>query len=505
MTPEDMFETEHIELNSVGIDIGSSTTHLVFSRIYLVRLGAALSSRYVVVDKEVLYESDILLTPYIAGTTIDTENLGRFINEAYEKAALKRDDVDTGALILTGEAVKKENARAIGDLFAAEAGRFVAVSAGDNMEAVMAAYGSGAVEFSQRDHNTILSVDVGGGTSKLSVVQEGNILDSAALSVGARLVTIDEQGVVTRLEEVGQRIGREVGLDLKVGNSVGRSSNHAEATTKLGEMAIVLADSLFEVVRREPLSTLTQGLMRTPSLTYRGNIDTIVFSGGVSEYIYSEETQSYGDMGAALAKEIHTRANALGIPVLEPIQCIRATVIGASQYTIQVSGNTIYLSDKALLPVRNIQVLAPRGRYDGAIDSAQVKEDILQAFHRFDLQEGESTVALALHWDGPPAHQRIDDLASGVIAALHNSVSADMPVVLVFDDDVGKLVGANIAERLGDHNKVISIDGVELREFDYIDIGEVIQPAGSVPVIIKSLVFPTLSSWYHEAGATPGD
>ena len=160
MTIEDMFETEHIEMNTVGIDIGSSTSHLHFSRIFLVRLGAALSSRYVVVDKKVLYESDILLTPYIAGTTIDTESLGTFINEAYQKAGMKRDDVDTGALILTGEAVKKENARAIGDLFAAEAGRFVAVSAGDNLESVMSAYGSGAVEFSQRNHNTVMAVDV---------------------------------------------------------------------------------------------------------------------------------------------------------------------------------------------------------------------------------------------------------------------------------------------------------------------------------------------------------
>ena len=499
MTMDDLFETEHIELSTVGIDIGSSTSHLLFSRIYLVRLGAALSSRYVVVDKEILYESEILLTPYTTGTTIDTESLGKFIHEAYEAAGLKREDVDTGALILTGEAVKKENARAIGDLFAQEAGRFVAVSAGDYLEAVMAAHGSGTVEFSKRNHNTIMNLDVGGGTTKVTIVENGEILENTALSVGARLVTIGDQDIVTRLEEVGYRVGRKVGLDLKVGKSI----DQAEAS--LREMAVVLADSLFEVVERKPLSPLTQQLMRVPNLTYQGKIDAVVFSGGVSEYIYGKEATNYGDMGAALAEEISTRASALGIPVQEPNQRIRATVIGASQYTIQVSGNTIYLSGKDILPVQNLQVLAPDGRYDGTIDSERVKENILQAFQRFGLQEGEVPVALALHWDGPPAHQRIDAFSSGVIDALPKSISQGMPVVLVFDGDVGKLMGANLGDRLGDQNRIISIDGVELREFDYVDIGEVIQPAGSVPVIIKSLVFPTLSDWYKEGGASPAE
>ncbi len=498
MSMEDLFETEHIEMNTVGIDIGSSTSHLHFSRIFLVRLGAALSSRYVVVDKQVLYESDILLTPYTSGTTIDTESLGTFINEAYQKAGMKRDDVDTGALILTGEAVKKENARAIGDLFASEAGRFVAVSAGDNLESVMSAYGSGAVEFSQRNHNTVMAVDLGGGTSKITIVQNGTILDSAAISVGARLITMDDQDVVTRLEEVGHRVGQEAGVELKVGQPI------SQASTKLKEMAALLATSLFNVVKREPLSPLAQKLMRTANLTYQGKVDAIVFSGGVSEYIYGSDVPSYGDMGAVLAEEIRTRAETLDIPMLEPNQRIRATVIGASQYTIQVSGNTIYLSNSSELPVRNLQVLAPSGHYEDSIVVEEVKEDILQAFHRFDLKEGESPVALALHWGGPPTYARIDAISLGILAGLSNSVSAGMPVVLVFDGDVGKLVGANLAERLGNSNQVISIDGVELREFDYVDIGEVIMPAGAVPVIIKSLVFPTLSDWYHET-ETPSE
>lgn len=499
MSTEDLFETEHIELNTVGIDIGSSTSHLHFSRIYLVRLGAAMSSRYVVVDKEVLFESEILLTPYIAGTTIDTDKLGQFINNSYKKAGMNREDVDTGALILTGEAVKKANARAIGDLFAEEAGRFVAVSAGDNLESVMSAHGSGAVGFSKQNQNTVMAVDIGGGTSKITIIEKGTILESSAVSVGARLIALDENSIVTRLEEIGHRIGKAVGLNLKVGARLD------QAEIKLKEMVAVLANSLFEVMEREDLSPLTEQIMRTPPLSFKGKIDAIVFSGGVSEYIYTKNAQSFGDMGPLLAEEIHTRAVKLEASILEPTQRIRATVIGASQYTIQVSGNTIFISSKDTLPVRNLQVLAPRSKNDGPIDSEDVKNDILEAFRRFDLEEGESPVALALHWEGPPTYQRIEALSSGIILGLRESLKAGMPVVLIFDGDVGKLIGANLSESIGGSNQVISIDGIDLREFDYVDIGEVIWPAGSVPVVIKSLVFPSLSEWYDQAEPSAKD
>src|SRR3972149_1571998 len=188
-----MWRSERIALTSVGIDIGSSTSHLIFSRLVLRRQGLALSSRFVVVKREILHESPILLTPYLDWTTIDTNELNEFIQEAYGQARLTPKDIDTGAVIVTGEAAKKKNAEAIAALFSAQAGKFVCATAGHNLEAILAAYGSGAVAMTleQGGHYTVMNVDVGGGTSKLAIVQRGAVIDTAALEVGARLIAME--------------------------------------------------------------------------------------------------------------------------------------------------------------------------------------------------------------------------------------------------------------------------------------------------------------------------
>ena len=194
---------DEIVVLSVGVDIGSSTSHLVFSRIVLERL----DSRYVVTERETFYASDILLTPYSAENTIDAEALGAFIEKEYADAKVDPDEIDTGALILTGVAVQRTNARAIGELFAKQAGKLVAVSAGDSLETVMAAYGSGAAARSIRDECVVMNVDVGGGTSKIAVCADGKVVDIAAVDVGARLVCLEPDGKITRVEEAGRRYG----------------------------------------------------------------------------------------------------------------------------------------------------------------------------------------------------------------------------------------------------------------------------------------------------------
>src|SRR5487761_180864 len=204
---------DEIRLVSVGVDIVSSTSHLVFSRIVLERLDA----RYVVTAREAFHHSDILLTPYAAEETIDAAALGAFIERQYERAGLSPDAIDTGALILTGVAVRRRNARAIGELFARQAGKLVAVSAGDGLETTMAAYGSGAVARSIRTGKRILNVDVGGGTAKLALVEAGRIVALTALDVGARLVALDAEGRVVRIEEAGRRFAAELGFALALG------------------------------------------------------------------------------------------------------------------------------------------------------------------------------------------------------------------------------------------------------------------------------------------------
>src|SRR4051812_45603154 len=204
---------DEIVVLSVGVDIGSSTSHLVFSRIVLERL----DSRYVVSERETFYASDILLTPYSAENTIDADALGAFIKKEYADANVDPDEIDTGALILTGVAVQRKNARAIGDLFARQAGKLVAVSAGDSLETVMAAYGSGAVGGSIPAERTGVNGGGGGGPPKNAGCADGKVIDIAAIDVGARLVCLEPDGKILRVEDAGRRYGQELGLDLQAG------------------------------------------------------------------------------------------------------------------------------------------------------------------------------------------------------------------------------------------------------------------------------------------------
>jgi ethanolamine utilization protein EutA len=338
---------DEICLLSVGVDIGSSTSHLVFSRIVLERL----DSRYIVTERETFYASDILLTPYTEGETIDAEALGAFIAKEYADAKVDPDEIDTGALILTGVAERRRNARAIGELFARQAGKLVAVSAGDSLETVMAAYGSGAVARSIRDECVVMNVDVGGGTSKIAVCAEGKVADLCALDVGARLVCLEPDGRIVRVEQAGRRFGAELGLNLEVGNKLTLEQG--------GALAALLADKLFEAMRGGEPSAQGAALLRTDPLAYRGKIDEIQFSGGVSEFIYGNEHGKFGDLGPLLAAEIRARMTNLDARLEPSIEGIRATVVGASQYTVQLSGSTIYVNPLDALPLRNVPVLAP--------------------------------------------------------------------------------------------------------------------------------------------------
>ncbi|HET8562837.1 MAG TPA: ethanolamine ammonia-lyase reactivating factor EutA, partial [Candidatus Binatia bacterium] len=234
-----MWRSERITLTSVGIDIGSSTSHLIFSRLTLRRQGIALSSRFVVINREILHESPILLTPYLDKTTIDTDQLGEFIHEAYRNAGLTPNDIDTGALIVTGEAAKKKNAEAIAALFSAEAGKFVCATAGHNLEAILAAYGSGAVGMTRDEGGdfTVMNVDVGGGTSKIAIVQNGTVVDTAALEVGARLLAMDENGKINRLEDTALKIAKTADVSLSLGATPSDSDKE--------KFAQVLCNSLF--------------------------------------------------------------------------------------------------------------------------------------------------------------------------------------------------------------------------------------------------------------------
>ncbi|HEY1372177.1 MAG TPA: ethanolamine ammonia-lyase reactivating factor EutA [Candidatus Binatia bacterium] len=472
-------EEDDIKLTSVGVDIGSSTSHLVFSRLEMRQQG----TRYVVTKREILSESEILLTPYRDDLTIDVDALGKFIEKQYARAGLKREEIDTGALILTGVAVRRRNARAIAELFAAEAGRFVAVSAGDSLESTMAAHGSGAAAESGRTDKVCMNVDIGGGTSKIAICADGRVREVTALDVGARLVVLDGDGVVTRLEEAGKFYAQAVGLDLSVGKKVDRA--------KLPAFVSLMADRLFEIIELKPAAEEHRKLFRLPPLSYRGKVDELTFSGGVSEFIYGGDTGEFGDLGALLAREVKERAARLGIAIREPAAKIRATVIGASQYTIQVSGSTIFIDPLDAVPVRNVPVVAPEFPLSGDdVDPSAIESAISRALQRLDLSDGKRAVAVGYHWDGSATFARLEAFCSGIERGLKATLDRGFPLILVNDGDVGGTFGLHFKEEMKVGYPVVSIDGIALSEFDYVDIGALIPSSGAVPVVIKSLVFP---------------
>jgi ethanolamine utilization protein EutA len=474
-----MQEEETLQLTSVGVDIGSSTSHLVFSRLELTLEG----SRYRVTKREVLNESQILLTPYVDETRIDVEALGAFINDQYKKAKIRREEVDTGALILTGVAVRRRNARAIGELFAQEAGKFVAVSAGDGLEATMAAHGSGAAAHSAKTGGIVLNIDIGGGTSKLALCNNGKVQEVSAVDIGARLVAFDQDGTVVRIEDAGRKHAAWAGINVTLGQKLSQDALRATASG--------MVDKLFAILKPEPLPEDIQGLLRLPRLNYRGEVDSVMFSGGVSEFIYNREKTSFGDLGPLIADEIHRRMPDLGMLVMEPTARIRATVIGASQYTIQVSGNTIFITPQDAVPVRNVPVVAPEFAFDvDDLSKETVKDATLNALRRLDLLNARQPVAIAFHWQGSATFFRLQSFSQGLVQGLKEILDKGYPLVLVNDGDIGGIVGLHFQEELQIQNSIISIDGVALNDFDYIDIGALIQSSGSVPVVIKSLIFP---------------
>lgn len=470
---------DEIVLVSVGVDIGSSTSHLVFSRLLLERS----DTRYLVSAREILFESEVLLTPYAGDLAIDAAALGAFIDQQYRLARVDPGAIDTGAIILTGVAVRRANARAIADLFAAQAGKFVSVSAGDALEATLAAFGSGAAARSIREAARVMNVDVGGGTSKIAVCDGGAVVEMTAIDVGARILSFDDHGRVVRIEEAGRRFASEAGVALSLGD---RPEDGA-----IDAIAERMADRLFEAMASSAPTAATVALMRLDALTNDRTPDVLIFSGGVSEYIYARQRGEFGDLGPRLAKALLARASVWGPRIETPDQGIRATVVGASQYTIQVSGSTIFVTPMTVLPLRNVPVITPDLPLAAEdLDAIAIAEAVRQSLRRLDLHGGEQAVALCYHWQGSATFSRLDTLVRGLADGLSSVLDRGLPLILVGDGDVGGLVGIHAREEAGLPNPIVSIDGIALNEFDFVDIGAMLELSGAVPVVIKSLVFP---------------
>ena len=495
---QSLWMQDNVVLHSVGIDIGSSSTQVVFSKIHLQRVADQLSTRYVVVLREPVAQPPLALTPYLNETLIDAQALGGLIEAAYAEAGLHPDQVDAGAVILTGEALRRENGQAIAAMLAEQGGEFVCATAGHHMESRLAVYGSGAALRSFEAQTRILNVDIGGGTTKLGLVERGELVATAAVHCGGRLLVTDAHGVITRLDPQGRAHARRAGFDWGLGQRVTRE--------QLARVAQGMADALLRGLNGQPTDEDRSELMLTDAIADFGAVQGVMFSGGVGEYVYGREPRDFGDLGKLFGEALRTRLQAGALPwtLLPAGECIRATVLGASEYSVQLSGNTTYISQpRALLPRKNLQVVPlPHAFGEARVHPAEVAHALRAAFTAHDLVEGEQDVAVSLRWSGPPAYSRLAALKDGLLEGLAHSVAKGRPLYIVADGDIALVLGYLIHEdprvaappagldgETAPRSEVLVIDGITLWGFDFIDLGRIRLPSNTVPVAIKSLVF----------------
>lgn len=480
-----LWQRENVILQSVGIDIGSSGTQILFSLLHLQRQAVDLSSRYLVIARETWYESPVSLTPYKGETEIDDRALGELVDHAYNAARIHPDDIDTGVVILTGEALRRENSERIGRILSEKCGQLVCVAAGHHIEAMLAAHGSGAAQAAHDRGECVLNIDIGGGTTKLSLIDEkGRVLSTAAIHIGGRLIAVDEDGRIIRIEPAGQDHAGRAGYHWKLGDRV--------TGEELDRVADSMAADLIHALRDRPPVPEIAALYLTDPLEDIDQIKCMLFSGGVAEYVYDREQRDFGDLGKRLGASIRRRIRDGALPwtLLEDSQGIRATALGASEYSAQLSGNTCYISDpQGLLPRRNLQVLHTPFEFTEQFDAAQLGEAIHRQMVRFNLIGADEDLVLSLHWQGLPDYGRIRALAEGIREGLSERLQRGKALYVILDADIALTLGAVLREDCDISNGIMVIDGIALWDFDYIDLGKLRMPSATVPVTIKSLVF----------------
>ena len=474
-------EINRIELLSVGIDVGSSTSHLAFSKLILIRDEKSQSRRFNIEEREIIYEGKIILTPLLNGNAIDINKLTAFLKEECVRAGIEPADIQSGAVIVTGETARKHNAPQIAESLSNDAGKFVAATAGPNFESFLAAMGSGATARSKYQNKTILSCDIGGGTSNLAISKDGEVLSTSCVSVGGRLIAMDSDGKIRRLDGPAVKVMRHLGLDYKIGDRIPEKDT-IKIVSKLAEI-------LIEVMTGPARSPLARQLMVTEDLNFPGIIDEYIFSGGVAEFIYGS-TGNYNDIGEILASEILSLKSQLDAPIMEPSNKIRATVIGAGAYSLSISGSSGFMDDKITFPLRNIPVLRVDALHS-ELSMEHVVSEINLAFQRYDLKEGHETVALYFKDPVRVNYPDLELFAKSIESSLTNSVEKKIPVILIFEKDIACSVGNVIRRETGLKTNLLSLDELSLNDGDWIDISEPLVGSQVFPVTVKSLVFPT--------------
>ena len=444
-------------LRSVGLDVGTTSTQLIFSELTVENRASAFAvPELEIADRKILYRSPVHFTPLLDASHVDSNALRQLLEAEYRRAGIRRDSVDTGAVIITGETSRKENARAVLEALADFAGDFVVATAGPDLESVLAAKGAGAVDNSEATGKPVLHMDIGGGTSNLALIRDGKILQTTCLNVGGRLVRFDGAGTVTYVSPVveglcGCAVGRPVQPeDLKA---------LAEILVQALEMAAGLREST------DLLKRLTTEEAVSPWQIPAEEI-VLSFSGGVADCIDREQPWGiFGDLGPILGQAIRKSRLCQGEYVLGK-ETIRATVIGVGCHSAQLSGSTVFHRNVPF-PLKNLPV---------AVIEAPTGEAIRKA-----LQAQEGMAVLAMSGTASPSYRQVVALAEEILAGIPGD-----QVLVCLEQDMAKALGQALAVRMGENAQILCIDRVRLREGSFLDIGAPVGPA--LPVVVKTLI-----------------
>nr|WP_320132081.1 ethanolamine ammonia-lyase reactivating factor EutA [uncultured Holophaga sp.] len=474
-------------LYSIGVDVGTTTTQVVFSRLQLARSGGYGAIPTVrIARRELIHRGTIRFTPLQTPEQVDGPRLREIVEAEYRACGIAPSLVKTGAVIITGESARKENAREVAQQLADLAGDFVVCTAGPDYEGILAGRGAGAAELSRSLTGRLANFDIGGGTTNVAVFENGEVVDTYAADLGGRLVRIDGNGCISYISERLVPLIRHLGLDLKPGAPADRQ--------QLGLLSDAMAACFTALMGLVALDDLTRCLLIDhPPLGLE--IRHTMFSGGVAEFIFAEgETDTdtdpfrFGDMGPLLGESLRRLLPTLPIRVHAPAERIRATVVGAGSHAVRVSGNTVTL-DECLLPLKSLPVV--RAHYAG--EPGRLVEELTRLLRRHDNRDLEPSAAVHLTGLQDLDYTGLKTLAGALAATLANraasptQVPAVPPFVLLTEGDCAKSLGLLVRQALPFPMRLICLDRVEVQEGDYLDIGHPM--GGVVPVIVKTLLF----------------
>ena len=479
-------------LLSVGLDVGTTSTQLIVSELAIENRASSFAvPDMAITDRLVRYHSPVHFTPLNGEFLVDGEKIRQLVEAEYASAGIRREDVDTGAVIITGETSRKENARAVLAALSDFAGDFVVATAGPDLESVLAARGAGAVAWSEQTGKPVLHMDIGGGTSNLAWIEEGKIVATGCLNVGGRLVKYDENRRVVYVSPVLEKLCK-----LKSGDTVTEADLRlvADLLTQALEMAAGLREptELLDMLWTEEADG---GVIASQCAHWRGNPHqmseicgglsrrfaprndvklgepwVISFSGGVADCIGREDSWTvFGDMGPTLGRAIRESRLCRGEYRLGE-QTIRATVIGAGCHSAQLSGSTVFYKNVAF-PMKNLPVAAVTE--EGQTDAARIRDALSR-------QEGER-VALALPGIAAPAYEQVKTMAANLALGF-----GSRPVILALEQDMAKALGHALALVLPPDREVLCIDNVRLEGHSYLDVGAPVGPA--LPIVVKTLI-----------------